>query len=126
MIHRAPFGSLERMIGLLVEHYAGAFPFWLAPQQIGLVPIADRHHEYAKSVKSALQEAGFRVESDARNEKMGKRIREAEMQKVPVMLILGDRDVENGTVSVRRRGEGDLGAMSLADAIALFTEWRNA
>ncbi len=126
MIHRAPFGSLDRMIGLLVEHYAGAFPFWLAPQQISLVPIADRHHTYAKEVQERLRVAGFRSAVDGRNEKMGKRIRDAEMQKVPVMLIMGDRDVENGTVSVRRRGEGDLGAKTLEEAIALFSEWRDA
>lgn len=126
MIHRAPFGSLDRMIGLLVEHYSGAFPFWLAPQQATLIPIADRHQPYANEVVQKLREAGFRSAVDGRNEKMGKRIREAEMQKIPAMLIVGDRDVENGTVSVRRRGEGDLGAMSLESAIALFTEWRDA
>jgi threonyl-tRNA synthetase len=122
MIHRAPFGSLDRMIGLLVEHYAGAFPFWLAPQQIAIIPISDRHHAYAEQVNLALREAGFRSAVDARNEKMGKRIRENEMQKVPVMLVLGDRDVENNTVSVRRRGEGDLGAKTLEEAIAYFKE----
>lgn len=126
MIHRAPFGSLDRMIGLLVEHYAGAFPFWLAPQQVSLIPIADRHVEYAKEVQERLRVAGFRAATDGRNEKMGKRIREAEMQKVPVMLVMGDRDIENGTVSVRRRGEGDLGAKTVEEAIALFGEWRDA
>ncbi len=126
MIHRAPFGSLDRMIGLLVEHYAGAFPFWLAPQQVSLIPIADRHVGYAKEVQERLRVAGFRAATDGRNEKMGKRIREAEMQKVPVMLVMGDRDIENGTVSVRRRGEGDLGAKTVEEAIALFGEWRDA
>ncbi len=113
MIHRAPFGSLDRMIGLLVEHYAGAFPFWLAPQQVCIIPIADRHNGYAQELKVRLRDSGIRVEVDGRNEKMGKRIREAEMQKVPVMLVCGDRDIEAGTVSVRRRGEGDLGAKSI-------------
>lgn len=126
MIHRAPFGSLDRMIGLLVEHYAGAFPFWLAPQQVSLIPIADRHSGYAREVQEKLRVAGFRAATDARNEKMGKRIREAEMQKVPVMLVMGDRDIENGTVSVRRRGEGDLGAKTIDEAIALFREWSDA
>ncbi len=126
MIHRAPFGSLDRMIGLLVEHYAGAFPFWLAPQQIAIIPISDRHHAYAEEVHVKLREAGFRSAVDSRNEKMGKRIRESEMQKVPVMLVLGDRDVENGTVSVRRRGEGDLGAKSFEEAIAYFKELAGA
>jgi len=120
MIHRAPFGSLERMIGLLIEHYAGAFPFWMAPQQIAIIPIADRHHPYAEEVRARLQEAGFRAAVDARNEKMGKRIRDSELQKVPVMLVVGDRDVENRTVSVRKKGEGDLGAMSLEEAIGYF------
>ncbi len=110
MIHRAPFGSLDRMIGLLVEQYAGAFPFWLAPVQISIIPIADRHVDYASTLRDELRESGFRADVDGRNEKMGKRIREAEMQKIPVMLVCGDRDVEAGTVSVRRRGEGDLGA----------------
>ena len=117
-------GSTERFLGLLIEQYAGAFPFWLAPQQIAIIPIADRHHDYANQVKSRLSEEGFRAEVDGRNEKMGKRIREAEVQKVPVMLVVGDRDVENGTVSVRKHGEGDLGAMSLDDAIALFKKMR--
>lgn len=125
MIHRAPFGSLERMIGLLVEHYAGAFPFWLAPQQLALIPIADRHHEYAHAVLARLRDGGLRGAVDARNEKMGKRIREAEIQKIPVMLVMGDRDVENGTVSVRKRGEGDLGAMPLDDALALLQTLRD-
>ncbi len=124
MIHRAPFGSLDRMIGLLVEHYAGAFPFWLAPQQIVIIPISDRHHEYGYAVQEQLRALGFRVSVDARNEKMGRRIRENEMQKVPVMLVLGDRDVENGTVSIRRRAEGDLGAKTMEEAIAYFTELR--
>lgn len=122
MIHRAPFGSLDRMIGLLVENYAGAFPFWLAPQQIAIIPISDRHHEYAESVHVKLREAGFRSAVDSRNEKMGKRIRESEMQKIPVMLVLGDRDVEASTVSVRRRGEGDLGAKTVEEAIAYFQD----
>ena len=122
MIHRAPFGSLDRMIGLLVEHYAGAFPFWMAPQQVSIIPIADRHHAYSAEVLVKIRDAGFRVAADARNEKMGRRIREAEMQKVPVMLVLGDRDVEDGTVSIRRRGEGDLGAKTMEEAIAYLRD----
>lgn len=118
MIHRAPFGSLERMIGLLVEHYAGAFPFWLAPQQVAIIPIADRHAAYGNEVAEGLREKGFRVGVDARNEKMGKRIREAEMLKVPVMLVCGDRDEAAQTVSIRRHGEGDLGARSLQETAA--------
>lgn len=122
MIHRAPFGSLERMVGLLLEHYAGAFPFWLAPQQVTIIPIADRHLEYAQRVRAYLQEAGFRVEIDSRNEKMGKRIRDAEVQKVPIMLICGDRDVAAQTVSIRKHGEGDLGARSIEATIAYLKE----
>jgi threonyl-tRNA synthetase len=122
MIHRAPFGSLDRMIGLLVEHYAGAFPFWLAPQQIAIIPISDRHHAYAKDVGVKLREAGYRSAVDDRNEKLGKKIRESEMQKIPVMLILGDRDIEANTVSIRRRGEGDLGAKSIEEAVSYFRD----
>lgn len=120
VLHRAVTGSTERFMGLLIEQYAGAFPFWLAPQQVALIPIADRHHEYAREVALKLQAAGFRAESDDRNEKMGKRIRESEMQKIPMMLVMGDTDLENGTVSVRKRGEGDLGALSVEQVIDLF------
>ena len=126
VLHRAVTGSTERFLGLLIEQYAGAFPFWLAPVQVVLIPIADRHAEHAQGIARTLQAAGFRAEVDARNEKMGKRIRENEMQKVPVMLVVGDKDIENGTVSVRRRGEGDLGAQSLDEAIALFQQLRDA
>ena len=110
-------------MGLLIEQYAGAFPFWLAPVQVALIPIADRHHAYAEEIKAQLSAAGFRAEVDARNEKMGKRIRDAEVQKVPAMLVFGDRDMENRTVSLRRHGAGDLGAMPLENAITLFKEW---
>lgn len=119
MIHRAPFGSLERMIGLLTEQYAGAFPFWLAPVQVAILPIADRHNEAAAEISIKLRdEYGFRVEVDDRRETLGKKIRENQLQKVPFMLILGDKDLENNTVGVRCREDGDLGAMSLADFVA--------
>ena len=112
MIHRAPFGSLERMIGLLTEQYAGAFPFWLAPVQIAVLPIADRHNEAAEALKIRLRdEFHWRVEVDDRRETLGKKIRETQLQKVPFMLILGDKDLEEGTVGVRSRENGDLGAM---------------
>jgi threonyl-tRNA synthetase len=113
MIHRAPFGSLERMIGLLTEQYAGAFPFWLSPVQIAVLPIADRHVEAAEGLVATLRERGLRVHLDDRRETLGKKIRENQLQKVPYMLILGDRDIEQGTVGVRSREEGDLGAMPL-------------
>lgn len=126
VLHRAVTGTTERFMGVLIEQYAGAFPFWLAPQQIALIPISERHNAYAEEICEKLKAAGFRAEVDARNEKMAKRIRESEIQKIPVMLVLGDKDIENRTVSVRRRTEGDLGAMSLEAALDLFVQWRDA
>jgi threonyl-tRNA synthetase len=119
MIHRAPFGSLERMIGLLTEHYAGAFPFWLAPVQIVMLPIADRHVEYAQHVKTWLQQhdSTLRIEIDASSERLGKKIVMNQKIKAPYMLIVGDKDVEAQTVSVRSREEGDIGAMKLEEFI---------
>lgn len=118
MIHRAPFGSLERMIGLLTEQYAGAFPFWMAPVQVAVLPIADRHNDIATEISIKLRdEHGFRVEVDDRRETLGKKIRENQLQKIPYMLILGDKDIENGTVGVRCREEGDLGAMTLEEFV---------
>ena len=113
MIHRALLGSIERFIGVITEHFAGAFPTWLNPVQVKLLPVTDRAAEYAKDVAEKLDAQGFRVEVDGRNEKIGKKIREAQLEKVPYMLVVGDRDMEAGTVSVRHRSEGDLGAMSL-------------
>ena len=113
VLHRAVTGSTERFLGVLIEHYAGAFPTWLAPVQALVLPIADRHTEYAESVAAKLREAGFRVDVDARNEKVGKKIAEAETQKLPYMLVVGDRDAAAGNVSVRKRGAGDQGAVSL-------------
>ncbi|MCC6728883.1 MAG: threonine--tRNA ligase [Chthonomonadales bacterium] len=118
MLHRAPFGSMERMIGLLIEHYAGAFPFWLAPVQVAILPITDAQRDYAGSVAERLRAEGFRVEVDSRSERVGKKVAEAEVQKVPYMLILGRRDMEAGVVSVRRRGEGDLGASPVDELVA--------
>ena len=118
MIHRAALGSIERFMGILIEEYAGAFPLWLAPQQIALLPIADRHVEYAEEVASRLQAEGLRVSVDSRNEKTGFKIREAQMKKIPYMLIVGDRETEAGQVSVRQREEGDLGAMPVDAFIA--------
>lgn len=113
MIHRVVFGSIERFIGILIEHFAGAFPLWLSPVQAIILPIADRHHEKANAVKEALLARGIRVEVDNRSEKIGYKIREAQLQKIPYMLVLGDKEVEDGTLSVRRRGQGDLGSMSV-------------
>ena len=142
MIHRAPFGSLERMIGFLTEHYAGAFPFWMAPVQVAVLPIADRHNDYAEAIATALRgfedkdakltgemtdfakpvadlDKPLRVEVDARRETLGKKIRENQRMKVPYMLIVGDKDIEAGTVGVRSREGGDLGAMTLEEFLAL-------
>jgi threonyl-tRNA synthetase len=118
MIHRAIYGSLERFIGILIEHYAGAFPLWLAPEQVRVLPITDRCHDYAMEVLEELRKKGIRAEMDTRNEKIGYKIREAQMQKLPLMLLIGDKEVEAKTVSVRDRVKGDLGAMSLSDFCA--------
>jgi threonyl-tRNA synthetase len=111
MVHRALFGSVERFFGVLIEHYAGAFPFWLAPVQVGLVPISERHVEYAQKIQKQLQEAGFRVELDARNEKMNAKIRDLTMQKIPYVLVMGDKEAAADAVSVRTRGKGDQGTV---------------
>ena len=112
IIHRTSIGCYERTLALLIEKYAGAFPVWLAPVQVKLLPIADRHHDYACEIAALLQEKGIRCEVDTRSEKTGYKIREAQMQKIPYMLLMGDKDIEAGTVSVRKRGEGDIGAVS--------------
>ena len=118
VIHRAIFGSFERFIALLIEHYAGAFPLWLAPVQAVVVPIADRHRDYAESVGARLRAAGLRVEVDARQEKMGYKIRSAQLRKIPYMLVTGDREAAGGAVAVRHRRDGDLGASPVEDFIA--------
>ena len=122
MVHRAILGSMERFLGVLIEHYGGAFPLWLAPVQAVVIPIADRHVEYANQVKERLTERGFRVNVDARNERMNLKIRNAQTQKVPYMLVVGDREVENDAASVRLRTEENLGAMSLDDLLARMEE----
>lgn len=118
MIHRALFGSIERFFGVLIEHYAGAFPLWLAPVQVAVLPITDRINEYADKIASDLRSAGFRVESNTKSDKIGAKIRDAQLQKVPYMLVLGDKELEEGTVAVRERKQGDIGAMPLSE----FTE----
>jgi threonyl-tRNA synthetase len=118
MVHRALFGSIERFFGVLIEHYAGAFPLWLAPVQIGLVPISERHHVYAEKIQLQLQKNGFRVELDGRNEKMNAKIRDFTLQKVPYVLVMGDKEAESGAVSVRARGKGDQGAVALDEFVA--------
>jgi len=120
MLHRTILGSLERFMGILIEHYAGAFPFWLSPVQVRIVPVKEEHAPYASEVESRLKGLGYRVEKDARDEKLGKKIRDAQMEKIPYMVVIGSREVENVTLSVRDRGEGDLGTMDLSAFEALL------
>ena len=115
MIHRVVFGSIERFIGILIEHFAGAFPTWLAPVQVKVLPISDKHLEYGEKVYAALKDAGIRVEIDTRAEKIGYKIREAQMQKIPYMLVVGAKEEEEGKVSVRSRFAGDEGQKCLKD-----------
>ena len=122
MIHRALFGSIERFFGVLIEHYAGAFPLWLAPVQIAVLPITDRINEYADTVANELRAAGFRVEANLKSDKIGAKIRDAQLQKVPYMLVLGDKELEDQKVAVRERKQGDIGAMSLAEFKEMITE----
>jgi threonyl-tRNA synthetase len=120
MVHRALLGSIERFLGVLIEHYGGAFPAWLAPVQTRVLPVADRHHEYAASVVARLRLDGLRGEADTRNEKIGFKIREAEVQKIPYILVVGDKETAAGTVSVRLRGGQDRGVMPLADFVHML------
>ena len=121
MVHRALFGSVERFFGVLIEHYAGAFPIWLAPVQVGIVPISEKHLDYAEQVKARLEAAGLRVELDARNEKMNAKIRELTMQKIPFVLVVGDKEAAASSVSVRTRGKGDEGTVSTDEFVARAT-----
>lgn len=122
MIHRVVYGSIERFIGILIENYAGAFPAWLAPCQVRILPITDKHVEYAKKLADKMFDLGLRVHLDDRNEKLGYKIREAQVQKVPYTLVVGDKEMEEGTVNVRRRGEGDIGAMPQDEFISMLQE----
>jgi threonyl-tRNA synthetase len=119
MVHRALLGSIERFFGVLIEHYTGAFPVWLAPVQAVVLPISDKHATYAGEVVEALRHAHIRVQLDDRNEKLNARIRDAQLQKVPFMLVVGDREAQSRAVAVRRRDTGDAGSRPLAD----FVEW---
>ena len=121
MIHRVVLGSIERFIGVITEHFGGAFPTWLAPVQVKVMPITDRSRGYAQGVADELNAHGIRVECDFRNEKIGYKIREAQSKKIPYMLVIGDKEAENGTVSVRTRSGGDKGAMPLDGFIAHIT-----
>ena len=122
MIHRVVLGSIERFIGILTEHFAGAYPLWLAPVQVKVLTITDRADEAAKAVREKLEKLGIRTELDLRNEKIGFKVREAVMMKIPYMLVMGDKEVEEGTVNVRTRKGEVIGTMKLDDAIAMFQE----
>ena len=122
MIHRVAFGSIERFIGILIEHFAGAFPTWLAPVQVKVLPISEKHLEYGQKVLKELEAAGIRAEIDERAEKIGYKIREAQMQKIPYMLVVGAKEEESSLVSVRSRFAGDEGQKSIADFISAIRE----
>ena len=121
MIHRAPFGSLERLIGILIEEYAGDFPLWLAPIQVRLLPVRDAHFDYVREVAAKMQAMGIRAEADTSGERLGKMIRNAEKQKIPVMAVVGDKEVEDKTLSIRTRASGELGAIAVTEAIDKLT-----
>ena len=121
MIHRAPFGSMERFMGILIEHFAGAFPLWLAPEQARVLPVSEKFSDYGKTIEAELKAKGFRVAGDYRPEKIGYKIREAQLEKIPYMLVVGDKEQSAGTVAVRDRVEGDLGAMSIAELVQRLT-----
>jgi threonyl-tRNA synthetase len=120
MIHRAPFGSMERFIGVLIEHCAGKFPLWLAPEQYAILPISEKYHDYARELERKLAEHDIRGYIDERAEKIGKKIRDTELNKVPFMIIVGEKEVEDNTLSVRRQGQGDLGTVSLQDFVQII------
>jgi threonyl-tRNA synthetase len=122
MVHRVIYGSLERFIGILTEHFAGAFPTWLAPVQARIIPITERHHEYARQVEAVLREAGVRVENDLRSETVGNKIRYGELQRIPYLLVVGDKEAEAGTVAVRKRRSGDQGPRPLAEFVAALRQ----
>ncbi|MCZ7667637.1 MAG: His/Gly/Thr/Pro-type tRNA ligase C-terminal domain-containing protein [Chloroflexi bacterium] len=117
MIHRAPFGSMERFVGILIEHFNGAFPLWLAPVQVMMVPIADRHIEYANAVAAQLRAVGLRTDVDDSSERMNKKIRNAQLMKIPYMLVVGDQEEAEGAVAVRTRDDGDHGAVAVSEFI---------
>jgi len=117
MIHRAPFGSMERFMGILIEHFSGAFPLWLAPEQVRVLTVSEKFNDYAQKVEKELKERGFRASGDYRPEKIGFKIREAQLDKIPYMLVIGDKEQTAGTVAVRHRSAGDQGAVSVAELV---------
>jgi threonyl-tRNA synthetase len=115
MVHRVAYGAIDRFLGILIEHFAGAFPVWLSPVQVKILPIADRHHDSTRKLAARLEAAGIRVEADLRNEKIGYKIRASQAEKVPYMLVIGDKEVEAGKAALRTRKEGDVGQVDIAD-----------
>jgi threonyl-tRNA synthetase len=126
MIHRAPFGSMERFVGMLIEHFAGAFPLWLAPEQIRVLPLSEKTDDYAVQVADRLRSAGFRVSTDLQSARVQAKIRDAQLEMIPYMLVCGPKEAEQNAVAVRCRVDGDLGVMSVDDAILKLTEERNS
>jgi threonyl-tRNA synthetase len=122
MIHRAPFGSMERFVGILIEHFAGAFPLWLAPEQARVLPVSDKFVDYARTAERGLREHGFRVTADYRPERLSHKIRDAELEKIPYMLVAGEREQSAGTLAVRERVEGDLGSRPLAQVVEMLAQ----
>jgi threonyl-tRNA synthetase len=120
MIHRAPFGSLERFVAVLIEHCGGNFPLWLSPDQVAILPISEKFHDYAHKVNEMLAEQDIRGYIDSRDEKIGRKIRDAEVSKVPYMIIVGEKEQENGIVSVRKHGLGDMGSMPIDAFVSNF------
>ena len=120
MVHRAMLGTIERFLGVLIEHYAGSFPTWLSPTQVVVIPIADRHIEYADKVASSLRNVEIRVEVDDRSERMNLKIRQSQLQKIPYMLVVGDREAESNSASVRMRDGQDLGSKTVDEVVALI------
>ena len=122
MIHRAPFGSMERFVAVLIEHTGGKFPLWLTPDQVVVLPISEKYNDYAKKVMAYLDENNIRAILDDRNEKIGRKIRDNEVKRIPYMLIVGEKEAENGEVSVRKQGEGDMGSLKLEDFATKINE----
>jgi threonyl-tRNA synthetase len=120
MIHRAPFGSLERFVAVLIEHCAGNFPLWLAPEQVIILPISEKYLGYAESIKAGLEEAGISGDIDNRDEKIGRKIRDAEVKKIPFMVIAGEKEQDDGKISLRKHGEGDMGSYTLEAFVEYF------
>jgi threonyl-tRNA synthetase len=122
MIHRAPFGSMERFVAVLLEHTGGNLPLWLCPDQIIILPISEKFSNFAAEILNSLEDKGFRVASDNRNEKIGKKIRDAEMAKIPYMVIIGEKEMNDRILSVRRHGRGDLGSISVDDFVSMLNQ----